>query len=122
MKLHEANTAGNNLFTGYGAGYVEINKTRFDGAQLVSPSERHDWQLAEFGQLEAAHFERILALQPEVVLLGTGDKLRFPHPRLYASLTNAGIGVEIMDTAAACRTYNILMQEGRAVVAALLPG
>ena len=69
----------------------------------------------------AADFEQILALRPEVVLLGTGARQRFAHPRLYASLSAARIGLEMMDTGAACRTYNILMAEGRKVLAALIP-
>ncbi len=59
-------------------------------------------------------------LKPEVVLLGTGTRLRFPHPRLTRALTDAGIGVEVMDTPAACRTFNILAAEGRKVLAAVI--
>jgi uncharacterized protein len=70
--------------------------------------------------LEAAHFEAILEFMPEIVLLGTGGTLRFPHPRLTEALIRAQIGVEVMDTPAACRTYNILASEGRKVAAALL--
>jgi uncharacterized protein len=72
-----------------------------------------------FEQLAEQHFEALLALQPDVVLVGTGVRQRFAHPRLYAALTTAQIGVDFMDTAAACRTYNILAGEDRAVVALL---
>lgn len=120
MKLHEANTAGSNLFTSYGAGHVEINKARHQGSLIVTGDSISAWPPATFDDFSEADFLQILAMQPELVLLGTGSKLRFPHPRLYAALTNAGIGVDVMDTAAACRTYNILLAEGRGVVAALL--
>jgi uncharacterized protein len=69
----------------------------------------------------ASHFDAVLAAEPEVVLLGTGARQRFAHPRLTAALIARRIGVESMDTGAACRTYNILMTEGRKVLAALLP-
>ena len=62
----------------------------------------------------------IAQLEPEIALLGTGDRQRFPHPRLIQALMARGIGVEVMDTSAACRTYNIVMLEGRRVAAALL--
>jgi len=77
------------------------------------------WLVADWGGLTEAHFEALLALQPDVVLVGTGARQRFAHPRLYASLTAAQVGVDFMDTPAACRTYNILAGEDRAVVAAL---
>lgn len=120
MKLHEANTAGSNLFTASGAGHVEINKVRHEGSLIVTADSITSWRPARFEDFGEADFAAVLALQPELVLLGTGNKLRFPHPKLYAALTNAGIGVEVMDTAALCRTYNILLAEGRGVVAALL--
>jgi uncharacterized protein len=75
---------------------------------------------ATFDALQAAHFDALLELQPEVVLFGSGSQLRFPHPRLYQALSKARIGVECMDTPAACRTYNILMSEDRKVVAMIL--
>lgn len=120
MKLHEANTGGANLFTASGPDYVEINKVRHHGSLIVTADSVTPWPVAAFADFDTSHFDRILALQPELVLLGTGSRLRFPHPRLYAALTNAGIGVDVMDCAAACRTYNILLAEGRGVVAALL--
>ena len=120
MKLHQAKTAGLNVFTGYGEGHVLINEARHDGNLLVTAEEIHPWEVSDFDALQAAHFEQALPYKPEVVLFGSGAKLRFPHPRLTAALTNAGIGVEVMDTQAACRTYNILMAEDRKVLALLL--
>jgi len=88
---------------------------------IVSP--RHllrDWPPANINDLQAEHFDIIIELQPELVLLGTGTRLTFPPPQILAVLHRQRIGVEIMDTAAACRTYNILMAEGRFVVAGLI--
>ena len=122
MKFHLAHAAGLNLFTGYGEGYVLINQVRHtESSLLVTPNSIiQDWRVSNFEALQSEHFAQILQCGPEVVLLGTGARMRFPHPRLSAVLTNAGIGLEVMDTRAACRTYNILVAEGRQVVVALL--
>lgn len=97
-----------------------LNGERRERAMIVLPERIVDWPVAGFAALAEAHFEAIAALRPEVVLLGTGGRLRFPHPRLTAPLARAGIGLEVMDVQAACRTYNILMAEARVVAAALL--
>lgn len=119
MKLQLA-TGGQNLFTGYGPGYVTVNGVRRDTHLVVSAEQILEWDIADFGALGASHFESLLAHKPEIVILGTGSTLRFPHPSLPQSLYSAGIGLEVMDTKAACRTYNILCAEGRKVVAAIL--
>lgn len=121
MKFERDQADGRNAFTGYGDGYVEVNRRRHQ-ASLVVSGERlvTDWPVADVEALAADHMAAIVALKPEVVLLGTGAKLRFPSPALLAPLYKAGIGVEVMDTPAACRTYNILQGEGRNVVAALI--
>ena len=121
MKLHLTQAAGQNLFTAYGEGYVQVNQQRFECSVIVMPEQLiTDWPPRSLEQLTAAHFEHIASLQPEIVLLGTGKMLRFPHPRLSVALSQARIGFEVMDTYAAARTYNILMGEGRRVAAALL--
>lgn len=79
-----------------------------------------DWPPQSWEELAAAHFDLIAAHKPEVVLFGSGARLRHPEPRLYAGLTRRGIGVEVMDTGSACRTYNFLMTDRRRVLAALL--
>ncbi len=79
-----------------------------------------DWPPSGFEALSQAHFEVILEFKPEIVLLGTGATLRFPHPSLTQALIRMQVGLEVMDTAAACRTYNILVTEGRKVAAALI--
>lgn len=121
MKLHLTLSAGNQLITGYGAGWVEVNEARYQHSLIVLPNLLvTDWAATSFEQLNEAHFERLALLAPEVILLGTGATHRFAHPRLSRALTEAGIGIECMSTAAACRTYNILMAEGRHVAAALI--
>ncbi len=121
MKLHLANLGDTKLFTAHDADHVMVNRVRFDRTIVVDAQEvREDWQAANFDALTEAHFAYFLPLRPEVLLLGTGAQQRFPHPRLYRMLTDAGIGVECMDTPAACRTYNILVAEDRKVIAAIL--
>jgi uncharacterized protein len=119
--LHLADPGDTKLFTAHGAGHVMVNGERFERSIVVLAKEvRVDWVVSGFDGLQETHFDYFLALKPDVVLLGTGEKQRFPHPRLYRALTDAGIGVECMDTPAACRTYNILVAEDRKVVAAIL--
>lgn len=121
MNLHLAHPGDIKLFTAHGAGHVMVNGERYERSIVVLAEEvRSDWAVSEFDGLEDAHFDYFLALKPDVLLLGTGTEQRFPHPRLYRALTDAGIGVECMDTPAACRTYNILVAEGRRVIAAIL--
>ena|SRR5687768_8066811 len=120
MKLHLAQNQGQQLFTGYGAGYVAVNNVRYEKSVLVTPSSVSDWPVANFEDLSAADFLFIAALKAEVVIFGTGPVQRFPRPELARALAASGAGVEIMDSKAACRTYNILAAEGRGVVAAIL--
>ncbi|HPF60312.1 MAG TPA: Mth938-like domain-containing protein [Candidatus Competibacteraceae bacterium] len=104
-----------------GPGWINVNEQQICCSVIVTPDQLvTDWPPQTFADLEEQHFEAIVALEPEIVLLGTGDRQRFPHPKLTRSLLAQGIGVEVMDTAAACRTYNIIMLEDRRVAAALL--
>jgi len=121
MKLHTSSTEKYQTVTGYDHTGVEINAQRFDYSVLVMPEVApRPWNVTRFEDLTAAHFEQIAADKPDVVILGTGERQRFVHPRLVASLSNERIGVESMDSHAACRTYNILMGEGRKAVLALI--
>lgn len=121
MKLHASSTKQYQTVTGYFDNGVEINAQPYDYSLIVMPEEApRAWPVASFEDLTAAHFEQILADKPDVVILGTGLKQRFVHPKLSAPLTMQRIGVECMDTQAACRTYNILMGEGRKVTLALI--
>jgi uncharacterized protein len=121
MKLHLTTAENQHLITGYGDSFVEINKRRYAQNLIVMADKLIlDWHAADFASLVEAHFAQIVALKPEVVLLGTGEKHQFLHPKIYQNLTAQGIPLECMTTAAACRTYNFLMSEGRNVAAALL--
>ena len=120
MKLHADTPTAQNSVTAYGPGFVEINRVRHSTSLIVTPDQVKPWAVADFDSLQSSDFEHLLALRSEVVLLGTGTRQRFPHPRLAQPLTDARIGLEVMTTPAACRTYNILAAEGRRVAAALL--
>jgi uncharacterized protein len=110
-----------NLIRSYAPGLVLVNDTRYLASLVVLPERiLPDWPPQAFEALAVEHFDLLAGLELEVLLLGTGRRLRFPPPELLAPLTRAGIGCEVMDTGAACRTYNILMSEGRRVAAALL--
>ncbi len=122
MKLHADSASALNTVTAYGPGFIEINRVRHEGAILLMPEGPvAAWPFASLDALAQADFATLLARQPEVILLGTGPHQRFPHPRLTAPIAAARIGLDVMTTPAACRTYNILMAEGRKVLAALLP-
>ncbi len=109
------------LITAYDAGGIHIGLERIEQSLVLgSHGERFDWQVANLEELTAEHFEQLGASKPELIIFGSGAKLRFVHPKLLAGLMQARIGVETMDTPAACRTYNILAGEGRHVVGAFL--
>ncbi len=121
MQLHLTTAENNHLITGYGQSFIEINKQRYAKNLIVMADKLIlDWPATDFASLAEAHFEQLTQLRPEVVLLGTSGKHQFLHPKIYQRLTAQGIPLECMTTAAACRTYNILMSEGRSVAAALL--
>ena len=121
MKLQSDPHSGANTITGYGDGYVEINQTPYAHAVLLSSDGAISaWPAQSFDSLEASHFTQMVELKPELILIGTGSKQRFPKPELLKSLILAKIGFEIMDSQAACRTYNILVGEGRQVLLALI--
>ena len=120
MKLQLSRPLGLNQITGHGPGHVLVNGVRHEASLIVLPDEVVANWAGVFEGLEPRHFDALALRAPEIVLLGSGPRLRFPAPALYAGLVKARIGVEVMDTAAACRTYNILATEGRRVAAALL--
>jgi uncharacterized protein len=121
MKFQPDTFAGTNAITRHDAGTVWVNGQRHDGSLLVPwKGDVQPWVVAGLDALAAVHFEALLALKPELVIFGSGSRLRFISPAHYRSLIQARIGLETMDTAAACRTYNVLAAEGRSVVAALL--
>jgi uncharacterized protein len=120
MKFHLATSSGN-IFTGLGPGWVRIGATEYRENLVLTPEKiATGWAPLGFDGLTEGDFVTLASYGAEVVLLGTGETIRFPHPRLTHPLTDARIGLEVMDTRAACRTFNILAAEGRSVVAALL--
>ena len=121
MKLHSTPTQHYQTVTGYDATGVEINAIRFSHSLVVLPEVAPVlWPPTSFDMLSNEHFSQIEATVPDVVILGTGERQRFVHPKLTAALNAKRIGVECMDNQAACRTYNILMAEGRKVALALI--
>ena len=120
MKFH-LTTGGGNVFSGYGPGFVRIGILEYRENVVVTPEQIiTGWAPGGFDALTEADFEAVAELEPEVTLVGTGATIRFPHPRLTRALTDARIGLEVMDTPAACRTFNILAAEGRKVAVAIL--
>lgn len=121
MKLQLAQTEGQNVFTAYGSGHVSVNAIRHSCNLVVLPDRLiPDWTWAKFETLSMADFEFLAELDAEIILLGTGDLLRFPPPELLQPLMHSRKGLEVMDIQAACRTYNVLIGEGRKVAACLL--
>ncbi len=121
MKLHRSNTAGVNIFTAYGEDFVAVNQEKYARNLIVLPkSIIFEWSTATPTTLAASDMQKLLELGVEIVLLGTGNRQRFPAGALMRPFAPAGIGLEVMDAQAACRTYNILATEGRKVAAALL--
>ncbi len=121
MKFHLSSNTGHNVFKAHGEDYVQVNDQRFQQPLIVTPENIiTDWSASNFAALTEEDFAHFLALKPEVLLLGTGKHHLFAHPKLFQALSAAGIGVECMSTPAACRTYNILMEEDRKVVAGIL--
>ncbi len=121
MKLHSTPTQHYQTVTAYDDTGVEINAIRFSHSLVVLPETPPvPWPPTSFDALTAEHFAQIEATVPDVVILGTGKRQRFIHPKLVAALSARHIGVECMDNQAACRTYNILMSEGRKVALALI--
>jgi uncharacterized protein len=121
MKLQVLQRGNQNLITGYGEGYIAVNEQSYTSPVIVTPTRSvTNWDVRDFHSLERAHLEALLEFKPEIVLLGTGERQQFPRPDLMRVFIDARIGFEAMDTRAACRTYNILMGEGREVLAAIL--
>ncbi|MES2130337.1 MAG: Mth938-like domain-containing protein [Pseudomonadota bacterium] len=121
MKLHTSNSQQYQTVTGYDDAGVDINGQRFSASLTVMPERApQPWPVPSFEALALEHFDLIEQDAPDVVILGTGARQRFVHPRLVAQLAARRVGVECMDNKAACRTYNILMGEGRKVTLALI--
>lgn len=121
MKLHAPSTAGLLSITAYDAASIAVNGRPLTRSFLLTPQRLvEDWPPTSAAALTEADLAAVAALDCPIVLLGTGRRQHFPPPALLRPLIERQIGVEVMDSHAACRTYNILMAEGRAVAAALI--
>jgi uncharacterized protein len=120
MKLLPDAASGPSI-TGYGPGWVSVNGEKFTNHLFINAQGGTElWQCPGFDALQASHFDVFAELQPELIIFGSGERIRFPHPSCLQNLYARRIGVETMDTYAACRTFNFLAGEGRRVIAALL--
>lgn len=120
MKLHTDPRTGNTV-TGHGKGYIAINGEQHAGSLIVQPEALDTtWQCSSVSALTPEALSQLMATGADILLLGTGQKQHFPPLSLLKPIIQAGKTVDVMDTAAACRTYNILMSEGRRVAAALI--
>lgn len=109
------------VITAYDTGSISINSKPFDRSLIVTRTQlSENWGINSIEALEKSHIAQIIALKPELIIIGTGSHLIFPAVEVYAATIELGIGIDFMDTHAACRTYNILMSEGRNVVAGLI--
>jgi len=110
-----------NLIQRYDAASVQINEVVYTTSLLVTPDDlQSDWSVTSIDDLAESHVDAIASLAPDLVIVGTGTTLRFPRPLIHAGFAGRGIGVEFMDNAAACRTYNVVATERRRVVCALI--
>lgn len=120
MKIDFDQYSGALSIAAYGPGWIRVRDTRIEAPCVVTPTDIHtDLLPASFEHLLPVHFDNLLALHPEIVLLGSGVHQRFVEHGLTVQLAKAGVALESMDTGAACRLFNILVSEDRAVVAAV---
>jgi uncharacterized protein len=121
MRLSLNGQGAANTIQAYGHGFITINTQHFHRSVVVARDRIiGDWPPQRFADIQSCHMRLLTTLNPEILLLGTGDHQQFPHPEILEPLINQRIGFEIMDTPAACRTYNIILTEGRQVAAALI--
>ncbi len=122
MQLTLERTGDANRIRAYDVGSVTVNESVYRGVTVVTPDRIiEDWLQVAVHALETEHMRQLIALDAEILLLGTGRRQQFPEPRLLGEVIREGVGIEVMTTEAACRTYNVLLAEGRRVAAALFP-
>lgn len=121
MKFAEDLQQEGHVITAYAETSITINGRQFTQSLIITPSKlKENWPVPRIGDLLPDHVDHLTSLEPELIVIGTGQKLVFPAVEAYASVIRKNIGIEFMDTGAACRTYNILMSEGRNIVAGLI--
>ena len=120
MKFHRDSSEGVNIVRAHGSDGLQVNEVLLKPPCVIAAAMIiEQWVVGKLAGLSAVDFEAVLEMQPELILLGTGAGHAFPAPELIKAINEAGVGIEAMDTAAACRTYNVLAHEGRNVVLAL---
>ena len=121
MELNLDTGEGHYQIRAYGKGFIQVNEQKIQHSLIVTPNQLIDpWPPRSLAELNAEHLQSILGLNPSIVLLGSGEVLAFPDPALLNVFYQQKIGIEVMNNGAACRTYSVLMSEGRKVAAALL--
>ncbi len=120
MQLSLANHDSKFSISAYDPGKIVVGGQTYTESILLLPDQIDRWRPSSIDDLQPGDFTHLVNLAPDVILLGTGERQIFPSVELYEPLIQSGIGIEIMDSAAACRTYKILLAEGRRVAAALL--
>ena len=121
MKLSLDYSTAKYAINAYDDGVITVNNQTYTNGIIVTPDRLLDvWEPTHVEQLETSHIEYLISLEPEIILLGTGKSLCFPHPSLSILALQLGIGFEVMDTGSACRTYNVLAAEDRNIAAALM--
>lgn len=120
MKLTDETRAGTNFIRAHEPGEIRIGERPVRTNVIVTPDQLIEWPVQSIATLTLADLEPLIALKPEIVLLGSGEAQRFPEASLLGALLSRGIGCEVMNTGAACRTYNVLVSEDRRVAAALI--
>ena len=121
MKFAQDSQQEGYVITAYDDASVSINGKAFSESLIITTTKLDEnWDVTSIESLQASHIDQVLTFSPELIIIGTGNKLTFPAVEMYSNIIKHGIGVDFMDTRAACRTYNILMSEGRHVVAGLI--
>ncbi len=121
MQLHLERTTESNQLSAYGAGYFVVNDKRISSSIVISAdSVDLEWPVESVAELSQEHLQAVIETRPELVILGSGAKHEFPGTAVIAAFASSSIGLEVMNTGAACRTYNVLLSEGRNVVAMLV--
>jgi uncharacterized protein len=121
MKFALDDIPARQLITGYAPGWIRVGSAEYRRSLAIAPGRiLPDWGPEDPAELTSGHFDELVALEPQILILGTGPRHTFLDPALYYPVVERQIGFEVMETAAACRTYNILLGEGRRVAAALI--
>lgn len=120
MRIDQDSTNSQYQVKAFENGRIQINETWYEHSLIVGPHTLEKWPPRNISQLSSEHFNKIVELQPKILLLGTGDKMAMPPSQVFANLAKYNIGVEVMTSLAACRTFEALMSEGRDALAAIM--